>query len=78
MIKWERLPDIESKSQQRNVVLHPEFVEGKYALYTRPQDGFISAGSGLGIGWALVEDMTKAVITEEKLSTGASTILSRS
>jgi 4-O-beta-D-mannosyl-D-glucose phosphorylase len=67
MIKWERLPDIESKSQQRNVVLHPEFVEGKYALYTRPQDGFISAGSGLGIGWALVEDMTKAVITEEKI-----------
>lgn len=67
MISWERLPDIESKSQQRNVVLHPEYVDGKYALYTRPQDGFISAGSGLGIGWALVDDMTKAVITEEKI-----------
>ena len=67
MISWERLPDIESKSQQRNVVLHPEFVNGKYALYTRPQDGFINAGSGLGIGWALVDDMAKAVITEEKI-----------
>ncbi len=67
MVDWERLPDVESKSQQRNVVLHPEFVDGKYALYTRPQDGFINAGSGLGIGWALVDDMTKAVITEEKI-----------
>ena len=67
MVNWERLPDVESKSQQRNVVLHPEFVDGKYALYTRPQDGFINAGSGLGIGWALVDDMTKAVITEEKI-----------
>ena len=67
MISWERLPDIESTSQQRNVVLHPEFVDGKYALYTRPQDGFINAGSGLGIGWALVDDMAKAVITEEKI-----------
>lgn len=64
---WERLPDLESKSQQRNVVLHPEFVHGKYALYTRPQDGFIDAGSGGGIGWALVDDMTHAVITEEKI-----------
>ena len=54
---WERLPDLKTKSQQRNVVLHPEFVEGKYALYTRPQDGFIDAGSGGGIGWALVEDI---------------------
>ncbi|MFA7493850.1 MAG: glycosidase, partial [Proteiniphilum sp.] len=67
MESWERLPDIESTSQQRNVVLHPEFVDGKYALYTRPQDGFINAGSGLGIGWALVDDMAKAVITEEKI-----------
>ncbi len=64
---WERLPDLESKSQQRNVVLHPEFVNGKYALYTRPQDGFIDAGSGGGIGWALVDNMTKAVIKEEKI-----------
>ncbi|MFA5532053.1 MAG: glycosidase [Candidatus Shapirobacteria bacterium] len=67
LINWERLPDIESKSQQRNVVLHPEFVDGKYALYTRPQDGFINAGSGLGIGWALVDDMTNARISDEKI-----------
>lgn len=64
---WERLPDLVSKSQQRNVVLHPEFVNGKYALYTRPQDGFIDAGKGGGIGWALVEDITHAVIGEEKI-----------
>lgn len=62
---WERLPDLKTKSQQRNVVLHPEFVEGKYALYTRPQDGFIDAGSGGGIGWALVDDMTHAEVKEE-------------
>ncbi|MDR2057389.1 MAG: glycosidase [Dysgonamonadaceae bacterium] len=67
LINWERLPDLKSASQQRNVVLHPEFVNGKYALYTRPQDGFIDAGSGGGIGWALVEDMTKAEIKEEKI-----------
>ncbi len=64
---WERLPDLVSKSQQRNVVLHPEFVNGKYALYTRPQDGFIDAGSGGGIGWALIDDMTEAVVKEEKI-----------
>lgn len=64
---WERLPDLKTKSQQRNVVLHPEFVDGKYALYTRPQDGFIDAGSGGGIGWALVEDMTNAEVKEEKI-----------
>ena len=46
LVNWERLPDLKSKSQQRNVVLHPEFVDGKYAFYTRPQDGFIDAGSG--------------------------------
>lgn len=62
MIHWERLPDLECPSQQRNVVLHPEFVQGKYALYTRPQDGFINAGSGGGIGWALIDDITQAVI----------------
>lgn len=67
LIAWERLPDLKTPSQQRNVVLHPEFVDGKYALYTRPQDGFIDAGSGGGIGWALVEDMTNAVIKEEKI-----------
>lgn len=67
LINWERLPDLKTKSQQRNVVLHPEFVEGKYALYTRPQDGFIDTGSGGGIGWALVDDMTNAVVTDEKI-----------
>ena len=67
LVNWERLPDMESSSQQRNVVLHPEFVDGKYALYTRPQDGFIDAGSGGGIGWALVDSMEKVVITEEKI-----------
>ena len=64
---WERLPDLKTRSQQRNVVLHPEFVNGKYALYTRPQDGFIDAGSGGGIGWALVDDMTQAEVTEETI-----------
>lgn len=64
---WERLPDLKTKSQQRNVVLHNEFVDGKYALYTRPQDGFIDAGSGGGIGWALIEDMTHAEVKEEKI-----------
>ncbi|MDD2798039.1 MAG: glycosidase [Bacteroidales bacterium] len=65
LITWERLPDLKSKSQQRNVVLHPEFVDGKYALYTRPQDGFIDAGSGGGLGWALVDDITKAEVKDE-------------
>ena len=65
LINWDRLPDLKTKSQQRNVVLHPEFVDGKYALYTRPQDGFIDAGSGGGIGWALVDDMTCAEVKEE-------------
>ena len=62
LVKWERLPDLESPGQQRNVVLHPEFVDGKYALYTRPQDGFIDAGSGGGIGWALVDDIAHAKV----------------
>jgi 4-O-beta-D-mannosyl-D-glucose phosphorylase len=68
---WERLPDIKTPSaQQRNVVLHPEFVDGKYALYTRPQDGFIDTGSGGGIGWALCK-------TREKASTGPETIIDK-
>jgi 4-O-beta-D-mannosyl-D-glucose phosphorylase len=67
LVNWERLPDMESSSQQRNVVLHPEFVDGKYALYTRPQDGFIDAGSGGGIGWALVDSMEHVVIEDEKI-----------
>ena len=66
LITWERLPDLITHSgQQRNVVLHPEFIDGKYALYTRPQDGFISVGSGGGIGWGLTDDMTNAVIDRE-------------
>lgn len=65
LVNWERLPDLKTKSQQRNVVLHPEFVDGKYALYTRPQDGFIDTGSGGGIGWGLVDDMTDARVGEE-------------
>ncbi len=66
---WERLPNLVSKSpQQRNVVLHPEFVDGKYAFYTRPQDDFISTGSGGGVCFALCEDITNPVLcTEEKV-----------
>lgn len=67
LVNWERLPDLKSASQQRNVVLHPEFVDGKYAFYTRPQDGFIDTGSGGGIGWALVDDITHAEIKDEKI-----------
>ncbi len=65
LVNWERLPDLKCKSQQRNVVLHPEFVDGKYALYTRPQDGFIDTGSGGGIGWALIDDICNAEVKEE-------------
>ena len=65
---WERLPDLKTKSpQQRNVVLHPEFVESKYALYTRPQDEFIQAGKGGGIAWGLADSMENAVIDEETI-----------
>lgn len=68
LVKWERLPDLISHGgQQRNVVLHPEFINGKYALYTRPQDGFIDAGKGGGIGWGLVDNMERAVVPEEKI-----------
>ena len=67
LLTWERLPDLKTKSQQRNVVLHNEFVDGKYALYTRPQDGFIDAGSGGGIGWAVIDDITNSEIKEEKI-----------
>ena len=67
LIHWDRLPDLQASTQQRNVCLHPEFVEGKYALYTRPQDGFIDAGKGGGIGWALVDSMEHAVITDERI-----------
>ena len=67
LVKWERLPDLKTRSQQRNVVLHNEFVNGKYALYTRPQDGFIDTGSGGGIGWALIDDITHAEVKDEKI-----------
>lgn len=67
LITWERLPDLKAPSQQRNVVLHPEFIDGKYALYTRSQDGFINPGTGGGIGWALVDDICHAEIKLEKV-----------
>jgi 4-O-beta-D-mannosyl-D-glucose phosphorylase len=68
LVKWERLPDLKSQSaQQRNVVLHPELVHGQYALYTRPQDSFIEAGKGGGIGFALCETMEGAEIGEERI-----------
>jgi 4-O-beta-D-mannosyl-D-glucose phosphorylase len=65
---WERLPDLVTHSpQQRNVVLHPEFVNGQYAFYTRPQDGFIEAGRGGGIGFGLASDITNAVVEYETI-----------
>ncbi|MCZ1264942.1 4-O-beta-D-mannosyl-D-glucose phosphorylase [Paenibacillus sp. OK060] len=68
LISWERLPNITTNSpQQRNVVLHPEFVKGKYAFYTRPQDGFISTGSGGGIAFGMCNDILNPVIDEETI-----------
>ncbi len=68
LIHWERLPNLKTPSkQQRNVTLHPEFVNGKYALYTRPQDGFITVGNGGGIGMGLVDDMSNPVIENEEI-----------
>ena len=65
---WERLPDLKTNSsQQRNVVLHPEFIDGKYAFYTRPQDGFIQTGTGGGIGWGLAYNIENAVIANETI-----------
>lgn len=65
---WERLPDLRTRSpQQRNVVLHPEFVDGQYAFYTRPQDDFIQAGTGGGIGWGLSASIENAVIETETI-----------
>jgi 4-O-beta-D-mannosyl-D-glucose phosphorylase len=66
LVEWTRLPDLKTPSaQQRNVVLHPEFVDGQYAFYTRPQDSFIEAGKGGGIGFGLAKDITNAVIEKE-------------
>ncbi|MBO2945255.1 glycosidase [Paenibacillus sp. F411] len=68
LVTWERLADLKTNSnQQRNVVLHPEFVNGKYAFYTRPQDGFIDTGSGGGIGWGLSDSIEQAVIQQEQI-----------
>jgi 4-O-beta-D-mannosyl-D-glucose phosphorylase len=68
MKSWERLPDLITHSpQQRNAVLHPEFVDGKYAFYTRPMDGFIETGGGGGIGWGTCTDITKAIIRDEQI-----------
>lgn len=69
LVNWERLPNLVTKHspQQRNVVLHPEFVDGRYAFYTRPMDSFIDTGSGGGIGFGLCDDITHAVIDEEKI-----------
>lgn len=68
LVNWERLPDLVSNSgQQRNVVLHPEFVNGKYALYTRPQDGFIDIGNGGGIGFGFVDHMTNPIVSNETI-----------
>ncbi len=63
---WQRLPDLISHAgQQRNVVLFPHFINGKYAFYTRPQDGFIDTGSGGGIGWGLCDDIRRAEVKDE-------------
>ena len=68
LVDWERLPDLKTPSaQQRNVVLHPEFVQQQYAFYTRPQDSFIEAGKGGGIGFALVKDICNAIIDKEEV-----------
>lgn len=67
MLHWERLENIKSRYQQRNVVLHPEFVNGKYALYTRPSEGFVEVGDGGGIGFCLTASMEHAVIEKEKI-----------
>ena len=73
---WERLNNLKTlqSPQQRNVVLHPEFVNGKYMFYTRPMDGFIETGSGGGIGVGFCEDITNAVINEESLQAEESII----
>ena len=68
LIDWERLPDLQTPAQhQRNCVLYPEFVDGKYAFYTRPMSDFAATGSGDGIGWGVCDDITNAVITSERI-----------
>jgi len=71
LVTWERLPDLKTTSgQQRNVVLHPEFIDGQYGLYTRPQDGFITVGGGGGIGWGRTADITNPVVDSEVIVDG--------
>lgn len=67
---WERLPNLKTlhSPQQRNVVLHPEFIDGKYAFYTRPMDSFMEAGSGGGIGFGICEDIYHPVIDEKRIT----------
>lgn len=68
LVSWERLPDLVTRAdQQRNVVLHPELVDGRYAFYTRPQDSFIEAGSGGGIGWGLCDDIARPSVLDERV-----------
>lgn len=68
LVEWDRLPDLKTPAlHQRNCVLHPEFVDGKYAFYTRPMSDFAATGSGDGIGWGLCDDIANAVITDEKI-----------
>ena len=68
LLTWERLPDLVSNTgQQRNVVLHPEFINGQYGLYTRPQDGFIDIGNGGGIGFGYIENMENPTLKDEKI-----------
>jgi 4-O-beta-D-mannosyl-D-glucose phosphorylase len=68
LVKWERLPDLKTPAiHQRNCVLHPEFVSGKYAFYTRPMMDFAATGSGDGIGWGLCDNITNAAIKEESI-----------
>jgi 4-O-beta-D-mannosyl-D-glucose phosphorylase len=68
LVQWERLPDLKTNSlHQRNCVLHPEFVNGKYAFYTRPMTDFAATGTGDGVGWGLCDDITKAVIKREQI-----------
>jgi 4-O-beta-D-mannosyl-D-glucose phosphorylase len=68
LVHWERLADLQTSSpQQRNVVLHSEFVDGKYAFYTRPQDGFIDAGTGGGVGFGLSDSITHALVEKETI-----------
>jgi len=68
LVEWERLPDLVTYGgQQRNVVLHPEFINGKYAFYTRPQEGFIETGRGGGIAFGLSDKIVHAEVKEEKI-----------